>query len=347
MAEIDYYKILELDRDASQDDINKSYRLLALKYHPDRNPSDEAKIIFQQISEAKDVLTDQTKKALYDKFGHAGLSNKNMFRPMQKQTVRTGNPLIVSLADALNPMLTELKYDLKKNVLCTSCASNVAPYTSIPCTTCKGLKYIVQVESLDVKVPPHYLRKPITIIEDAGPMINGFQTDLAIDFKLNLPKDYHITTDLKLMHTVRINFSESVCGFAIKYVHPTGKIFVLFAKRGLVINPNAIYILEDLGLHGEELYVNFVITYPEQVTLQQNVALSFNNLEHALGPRNLPNEVLNDYTKEQILFLDQLKKIIKMDEADEVDEDEHAHAHYHQHQHPFHQHGSHVQCNQQ
>jgi curved DNA-binding protein len=71
MAEfIDYYKVLGLDKSASQDDIKKAYRKLARKYHPDLNPNDkEANKKFQQINEANEVLSDKEKRAKYDQYG--------------------------------------------------------------------------------------------------------------------------------------------------------------------------------------------------------------------------------------------------------------------------------------
>jgi len=67
---IDYYKILELDKSASESDIKKAYRKLARKYHPDLNPKDDtAKKKFQEINEANEVLSDPEKRKKYDKFG--------------------------------------------------------------------------------------------------------------------------------------------------------------------------------------------------------------------------------------------------------------------------------------
>ena len=74
MAKRDYYEILGVDRSASDGDLKKSYRRLAMKYHPDRNlddPSAEGK--FKEAKEAFDVLSDQTKRNTYDQFGHAGV----------------------------------------------------------------------------------------------------------------------------------------------------------------------------------------------------------------------------------------------------------------------------------
>lgn len=70
MAYIDYYKILGVDKNASQDDIKKAFRKLARKYHPDLNPNDRsAKDKFQEINEANEVLSDPEKRKKYDEYG--------------------------------------------------------------------------------------------------------------------------------------------------------------------------------------------------------------------------------------------------------------------------------------
>jgi len=76
MAKDDYYDILGVDRDADGDTLKKSYRKLAMKYHPDRNPDDqEAERKFKELNEAYDVLKDDQKRAAYDQFGHAAFEN--------------------------------------------------------------------------------------------------------------------------------------------------------------------------------------------------------------------------------------------------------------------------------
>ena len=74
MAKRDYYEVLGVSKNASDDEIKKAYRKLAIKYHPDKNPGDkEAEAKFKEINEAHDVLSDKQKRARYDQFGHAGV----------------------------------------------------------------------------------------------------------------------------------------------------------------------------------------------------------------------------------------------------------------------------------
>ncbi|WXG43646.1 MAG: molecular chaperone DnaJ [Promethearchaeati archaeon SRVP18_Atabeyarchaeia-1] len=72
----DYYEVLSIPKDATKDQIKQAYRDLALKYHPDRNKSPGAEEKFKEISEAYAVLSDDDKRAQYDRFGHAGISGR-------------------------------------------------------------------------------------------------------------------------------------------------------------------------------------------------------------------------------------------------------------------------------
>jgi len=65
----DYYRILGVARGASEDEIKKAYRKLALKYHPDKNQTTGAEEKFKEIGEAYDVLSDKKKKEVYDQYG--------------------------------------------------------------------------------------------------------------------------------------------------------------------------------------------------------------------------------------------------------------------------------------
>ena len=76
MPKRDYYEILGINNNASKDEIKKAYRKLALKYHPDKNPTKDAEEKFKEISEAYAVLYDDEKRRLYDQYGHAGIDQR-------------------------------------------------------------------------------------------------------------------------------------------------------------------------------------------------------------------------------------------------------------------------------
>src|SRR5438105_767355 len=71
----DYYEILEVTRTSTGEEIKRSYRKLAVKFHPDKNPGDHtAEEKFKELGEAYDVLSDEQKKAAYDRYGHAAFA---------------------------------------------------------------------------------------------------------------------------------------------------------------------------------------------------------------------------------------------------------------------------------
>lgn len=101
MAYIDYYKILGLDKNASDEDIKKAYRKLARKHHPDLNPNDkEAHLKFQQINEANEVLSDPEKRKKYDEYG-ANWKHAGQFEQAKQQQAnqRGGQPFTESFGD--------------------------------------------------------------------------------------------------------------------------------------------------------------------------------------------------------------------------------------------------------
>jgi chaperone protein DnaJ len=78
MAKRDYYEVLGVSRNATQEEMKKAYRKMAIKYHPDKNPDNkEAEEKFKEAAEAFSVLSDENKRARYDQFGHAGVGTSD------------------------------------------------------------------------------------------------------------------------------------------------------------------------------------------------------------------------------------------------------------------------------
>ncbi len=168
MAKEDFYKLLGVDRNASDAEIKKSYRSKAMKYHPDRNKDnpEEAEIKFKQIKEAYEILSDPKKRAAYDQFGHAGVDSSmgggrhggfgaegfsdifgDVFGDIfgggrQRSNVQRGSDLRYNLELSLEEAVsgTEAKIRVPVLVVCSECSGSGAKKGSSPviCSTCHG-----------------------------------------------------------------------------------------------------------------------------------------------------------------------------------------------------------------
>lgn len=168
----DYYEILQVAKTASGDEIKKSYRKLAIQYHPDRNPNDKAaEEKFKEAAEAYEVLSDASKRQRYDQFGHAGVSGNgfggsgfsnvddifenfgSIFEDLfgmgggrrkggNGSRARKGNDLRFDLKIEFKDSVlgVEKKIQIPRRVTCASCEGVGAAKGTKPvgCTTCRG-----------------------------------------------------------------------------------------------------------------------------------------------------------------------------------------------------------------
>src|SRR3954469_13714558 len=165
MAKRDYYEVLGVNKDASEEDIKKSYRKLAMKFHPDRNPDNpKAEEQFKEAKEAYEILTDANKRAAYDHYGHAGVDPSaaagagagfggfsdafgDIFSDIfgggrSRSTVYRGADLRYNLEIALEDAArgTETRIRIPAMEECETChGSGAKPGTQpVTCTTCSG-----------------------------------------------------------------------------------------------------------------------------------------------------------------------------------------------------------------
>lgn len=173
MTKKDYYEILGLAKNASDEDIKRSYRKLAMKYHPDRNPGNkEAEEKFKEASEAYEVLRDPEKREIYNRYGHEGLSGtgfsgfsgfedifssfgdifEDVFGFTGSRRGRTAARAGADLRYDLNISFTEAIFgtekdvDLEKYETCGECrGTGAAPGTSAEvCPRCRGTGQVTQ-----------------------------------------------------------------------------------------------------------------------------------------------------------------------------------------------------------
>ncbi len=166
-AKEDFYKLLGVDRNASDAEIKKSYRSMAMKYHPDRNKDnqEEAEAKFKQIKEAYEILSDPKKRSAYDQFGHAGVDQSmgggrpggfgaesfsdvfgdvfgDIFGGGRRNSPQRGDDLRYNLELSLEEAVagTEAKIRIPVMVACGECAGSGAKKGSSPiiCSTCHG-----------------------------------------------------------------------------------------------------------------------------------------------------------------------------------------------------------------
>ncbi len=173
MAKRDYYEVLGVAKNADGDAIKKSYRKLAMQYHPDKNPGDKsAEEKFKEASEAYEVLSDTQKRTQYDRFGHAGVSGSSgggyqdindifsRFSDIfgdsnfesffgntrgggrRRRQGQPGSDLRLKLKLTLEEIATgiEKKLKLKRNATCSTCGGHGAADTQSyqTCPTCQG-----------------------------------------------------------------------------------------------------------------------------------------------------------------------------------------------------------------
>lgn len=294
MAKRDYYEILGVARNATEDELKKSYRKLALQYHPDRNPNNpEAEEKFKEAAEAYEVLHDAEKRSLYDRYGHDGLQNSgfrgfrgtedifsnfgNIFEELfgfstggrrgGRTTARAGADLRYDVQLTLEEVVfgTEKVLEFDKTETCIHClGKRTAPGTQPrTCTTCGGAGQVERRQGFfALRTTCPHCRGEGSMITDPCPECRGagmVQTPKKLSVKI--PAGMDENSRLRLTG----EGEEGANG------GPAGDLYVV-----VHVAPHDVF-----ERHGNDLHCQVPISFP-QATLGAEI-----EVESLYGPKNL------------------------------------------------------------
>ncbi|MFC1842755.1 molecular chaperone DnaJ [Candidatus Dependentiae bacterium] len=283
MSKKDYYEVLGVKKAASQDEIKKAYRKLALKYHPDRNPDNkEAEDKFKEAAQAYEVLSDKQKRKQYDQFGHSGVEGMGMgaggpggmnmddifsafgdifgdifgtghqrAKAKGGPQARRGHDLHKSISITLKEAFTGTKQEIKyyRFFKCETCgAKGTKTGTAAQsCSTCNGTGQISTRQGFFMYSHAcGSCRGEGYIIPDPCPSCSGQSRTQKYDkFTVNIPKGIFNGAELRI----------SGKGDAGVYGGPSGDLFI----QVNIMPDKKFYRVED------NLEVQVTLTYPQLV----------------------------------------------------------------------------------
>ena len=289
----DYYKVLQVNNNASNDEIKKSFRKLSMKYHPDKNNGNDSK--FKEINEAYEILGDKDNKIKYDQMrkggfnpfmnsGNGGMPNNinEMFNSFFNNNSSFSGPNVQIFRNGI-PVNLQKPVPIIRNII----ISLEHSYT--------GLKHPIEIErwimeenmkktekeTIYVDIPEGVDHNEIIIIRNKGNIISDTSKG---DIKLFV----HINNDtifkrkgLDLIVHKKISLKEALCGFIFEIEHINKKKFKINNEKGNMIEPGFQKIIPNLGMkrqnHTGNLIIDFDIQFPKNLTIEK-----INSLEKIL-----------------------------------------------------------------
>jgi len=280
VSQRDYYEVLGINKDADANMVKRAYRKLAMKYHPDRNPDDEAAAAnFREVTEAYEVLSDEKKRALYDQYGHAGVDpqmggfgndgfqNSHAYRDFGDlfgdvfgnmfggagggQQVNRGADLRYDLELTLEEAASGKEVSLKipKHAHCDTCdGSGARPGThAVPCSTCGGHGQVQMQQGFFA------VRRTCPACHGQGKKIESPCVSCGGSGRKRVTKDLKIKVPAGVYHGAQVRVSGE--GEVGENAGPAGDLYV-------VVNLKEHAIFER---DGADLHCNMPITFPQAV----------------------------------------------------------------------------------
>lgn len=286
-----YYEILELDRDVTQEDIKKSYRRLSLLHHPDKNGNSQESINkIQDINEAYEVLSNPESKITYDNKGNnifpPGMNNipvdlQDLFSTMFQMNDFGGNAFggnargfrVFFNGQQMNSQQIIRPPSIVQNIIIPF--EKVLLNLKIPVEITRFIQEqnsrIQETETIYIDIPRGIDDGELLIMREKGNIINSFKGDVKIFVKIENDTEFK-RIGLDLVYEKIISLKEALCGFTFELKHLDGKVYTITnsSTLGHVIHQNYQKMIPNMGLirdnHIGNLIIVFNIKFPEHLS---------------------------------------------------------------------------------
>jgi len=303
------YKILGVDKNATEREIKKAFKKAALKHHPDRGGDAEK---FKEVEKAKQILTDPHKRKLYDRYGEEGVERggpsgggdifdlfsggrqrQDKGPPKPKTITQT---IDITLEDVYKGSALKRKWKVKtatRRLNCTRCDGTgtvrqivrqgpMMMQTQRQCDTCRGNGFQLldekEVERTGTVHIPHGIKNGGKIVlHGEGHSLPEYQKgDITFVVRLKKHPIYHRKgADLGCAHTLTL--CQALCGYEFRLKHVSGKTLIIKSQPGEIVQPGALKVLKDHGLPQKgnhfvrgHLYIQFKVVFPISSSLSSD-----------------------------------------------------------------------------
>jgi DnaJ-class molecular chaperone len=299
-----HYEVLGVSNDAGETEIKKAYRSLSLKYHPDRNSSEEAISKIQQINEAYEILGDEGKRQQYDMelsgggmpgfggmpFSHMNSMNEfndinNIFNMMfgggggmpggpNIRVFHSGGPGI-NIRTEFHHNFNQRPEPINRQIQITIEQSYQG------CVFTLDIERVViennnrrtENETIQITIPKGIDNDETIVLGDKGNVINGQRGELRLNVKVINNSDFK-RNGLDLIYNKKISLKEALCGFVFEINHLNGKRLSLNnTNNPTVIKPNFRKTIQNMGITRENstgnMIIEFEVEFPDSFTSEQ------------------------------------------------------------------------------
>lgn len=286
----DHYDILGVSDNSSENEIKKAYRGLSLKYHPDRNKTEEAKVKMNEINAAYEVLGDKDSKNRYDherKFG--GGSGMPMQGAEEFQDINNifsmmfggqhpfagmhgaGNPNIRVFHNGrpgnfqFNTQFQQMRRPdvINKQIIITleQCYVGCVIELDIERTIENGNEIKRETENMYINIPSGINDKEVVTIHDKGNILNSMVGNINITVNIE-NKTQYIRQGLDIILKTSITLKDALCGFSTEFIYLNGKKFSLNNKDNFnLIKPGYKKVIPNMGITREKAVGNLIIHF--------------------------------------------------------------------------------------